>query len=47
MSDPTLSPPLRYDPAFETPEPDEADTIQAMQETLLSIARIKIGRAHV
>ena len=40
MSDPTLPPPLRYDPTFETPEPDEADTIQAMQETLLSIARI-------
>ena len=39
MSDPTIPSPLRYDPAFETPEPDEADTIQAMQEILLDIAR--------
>ncbi len=39
MSDPTLPPPLRYEPSFETPEPDEAEITLEMQETLLGIAR--------
>ena len=39
MSDPILPPPLRYEPSFETPEPDEAETTLEMQETLLGIAR--------
>ena len=41
MSDPVFPPvvPLRFEPAFETPEADEAQTTLDMQETLLDIAR--------
>lgn len=38
----TVSPPskpLRYDPSVEVPEPDEADTAEALAETMLSISR--------
>ncbi len=41
MSDPVFPPisPLRFEPGFETPEPDEAQTTLEMQESLLGIAR--------
>ena len=35
----SLKPPIRFDEALETPEPDEGETIAQMTETLLSISR--------
>ena len=41
MSDPVFPPvkPLQFEPTFETPEPDEAQTTMGMQETLRGITQ--------